>query len=493
MADEAQDCLVPGPGLPFSGDLPGGFKGYKAALLLSMVGAGLAALFICAHWAIAVVGAVAILALSAVENEPFLLFIIFLAPLSSSILTQGWRHDMSSAVHVLVIIGFFFGRFWGGRVDVRGMLRSSPARASLWFLGAILVSIVLGKAGWTRESAHSLYTVGSYVGFFFLVLAWADSPARVQRILRVLLYSTIATGVFAIVQEVVGGYTSFWLYLNPPGDDFLEWKSRATSFLSYSNSLAGYLNLVLPFALACYVLGEGRWKKLGGWTLGLGFLALLSTQSLGGLVAFLSVLVLAIISFARSRKRSMALLAGICSLVCLLYVLRGTLNATHTEQALGPDAAVRLLLWGTAWSYFTHSPVTGVGWGNFVGLYGSDLSSFSWLVPPGVFAVHNIYLQFLGETGLVGFFAFFYLVAQSWRQAWDQLRSSPDFLNMALAFGVLGALVSVLVHGFVDFLFQVSPQFGTLFWVLLALLAANCRLQRQRNTLVGEGHLGVAG
>jgi len=41
-----------------------------------------------------------------------------------------------------------------------------------------------------------------------------------------------------------------------------------------------------------------------------------------------------------------------------------------------------------------------------------------------------------------------------------------------VAFGVLGAVLSVLVHGFVDFLFQVSPQFGTQFWLLLAMLVA---------------------
>jgi hypothetical protein len=48
-----------------------------------------------------------------------------------------------------------------------------------------------------------------------------------------------------------------------------------------------------------------------------------------------------------------------------------------------------------------------------------------------------------------------------------------------LAFGVLGAIVTVLLHGFVDFFFQVSPQFGTLFWVLLALLVVSCKTVRE--------------
>ena len=59
------------------------------------------------------------------------------------------------------------------------------------------------------------------------------------------------------------------------------------------------------------------------------------------------------------------------------------------------------------------------------------------------------------------------------REAWRQFRSGRNALGRALAFGIFGAILSVLVHGFVDFLFRVSAPFGTLFWLLLALLVAN--------------------
>ncbi len=480
MANNTQDYLFPSPRLPVSGKPLEDFGGGKAVLALGMVGAGAAALFISAHWSIALVGAMVVLVLSAVESEPFLLFIIFLIPLGWSLRTEGLLRDVPSAVRSLVVVGFFLGRLWRGRVGVRGLLNSSIARASLFFLGAITVPIIFG---WTYYSVHSLW-MGSNIGFFFLVLAWADSPERVRKILSVLLYSTIITAVFAIWQEVVGGYTSFWLYLYPPGDNFQEWRWRATSFLVSDNTLAAYLNLVLPFALACYVLGQGKWKKLGGWTFGLGSLALLSTQSVGGIMGFVAILVLAIFCFARNGKKRLVLLAGLCALVCLFYLLRPILNPSHTDVAVGSDVVTRLLLWGTAWDYFMHSPVFGVGWGNFVHLYGLDLSSF---MRPEMLAVHNLYLQLLAETGLVGFVAFFYLVVQSWRQARSQWRSSVDFLDLALAFGVLGALLSVLVHGFVDFL--LDAQIPALFWVLLALLVASGRLQR-KSVL---GRVGVAG
>ena len=316
MAENNQDCLLPRPSLPVSDELLGGFKGHKIALALSMMGAGIAALFVFAHWSIALVGAAVILVLSAWESEPFILSLIFLTPLAGSLNMAGRLHDVPSAVRSLATVGFFLSRLWCGRLGLRPLLRSSPARGSLFFLGAITASVIFVKGGWTEYSSNSLYRTGSYVGFFFLVLAWADSPGRVKKILSVLLGSTIITALFAILQQAVGGYTSLWLYLHPSDTYFWEWAGRSTSFLPCANCLAGYLNLVLPLAIACYVLGQGKWKKLGGWTVGLGFVGLLSTQSLGGLLGFVSVLLLATFCLAPSRKRKLVLVAGTCALGC---------------------------------------------------------------------------------------------------------------------------------------------------------------------------------
>jgi O-antigen ligase len=211
----------------------------------------------------------------------------------------------------------------------------------------------------------------------------------------------------------------------------------------------------------------------------LGLLALLSTQSVGGLMAFVAVVLLAIFTFTRTWQKRLQLSASVIASIALLYLLRYALNPVHSEGVVGSDTAIRLLLWATAWNLFTSAPLLGVGWGNFITLYGSYLSSFSDLIPPGVFAIHNIFLQVLTETGVVGFASFFYLIVHSWRQAKAQMRSALDPFERALAFGILGALLTVLVQGAVDFIFQVSQQFGTLFWMLLALLVASGRMARK--------------
>jgi len=342
------------------------------------------------------------------------------------------------------------------------------------FLCVAIAPALLGIENLTRESARALWTLFTSVGFYFVILSWADSPQRIRRIFQALFFSTIVTAAFAILQEIVGDYTSFWLFLHPSQDWFAPMEYRAPSFFANCNFLASYLNLVIPFSLACWVLGEGRWKKLGAWTTGLGVVALLCTQSLGGLVSFGGIILLAIFCFAGNWKKKLALLAAVCALAIGFYFAKETLNPAHEGAGFTYDQAIRLVLWGIAWDFFRNSPFLGVGWGNFVVLYGSYVTNISW-IPARQFEVHNIYLQLLAETGLLGSGAFSLLIFRALRQAIRQLRCSLYPLEKALAFGVLGAIITVLLHGFVDFFFQVSPQFSTLFWVLLALLMGSSK------------------
>lgn len=453
-------------------------EGRKIAIISGLLAAATVVLIWYAHWVLAILVVIPVLVLSAAENQTFLLFMIFLIPLGWSLKSEGLLHDIPGAIRLLTIIGFFFGRALRRKLDFRQLLYPSISRISLCFLGVAAASIVLSSAGWTYSSAHALYRLSSYIGFFLVVSIWADSEERITKILRVLLYSTIMAASFALLQEAVGGYTSFWLYLNPPDDNFTEWSQRATSFLNYSNSLAGYLNLVIPLSLGLSIVGRGRWKTLGIFSCSLSIVALFATQSVGGVAAFVAILILGTLRLEKRNKRRFLGVTLIALLVCVAYLSRTVLNPAHGGESVGSETLTRLVLWNTAWNFFTHSPVLGVGWGNFVNLYGLYIQSMLAWIPSGVFAVHNIYLQLLAETGLAGFIVFIWLCFHSWRRSTYCMRTSSNSIRIAVAFGVQGAILSVLVHGCVDFLLQVSPQFGVLFWLLLGLLVACTRGNR---------------
>jgi O-Antigen ligase len=471
------------------------FPEWTLPVLLGLAAGVAAALFVTAHWTVAVAGAIIVLALSAVGCELFLFAVIFLLPLGWTLGPGSPVGDVATAARFATVGGFFLGSFWRGELDIRRLWEPRLTRASFLFGGAVLGSVIFGTNGITRDSVHAFYRLVSYIGFYLFLLAWVDSKRRLKRVAGVLLGSVLLIALYGMVQLLVGGYTSLWLYLNPPGPGFTHWNGRIPSLLNYPNSLAGYLNLVLPFALACSILRAGKiFKKYGRVSLGLGFAALLLSQSVGGLVAFGCVGALAGFWILRGFAARSAWLGGFAVLSIGFYVARDLLNPVHSAGIMGYDVGTRLLLWTTAWHFFVHSPLWGIGWGNFVGAYGGYLN-LSWM-QSGVYEVHNIYLQLLSETGVVGFVAFFALIFVALREARRQMNSASDHFEVALAFGCLGAIVTVLIHGTVDFLFEVSPPFGTVFWVLLALLAVNGRFQkgtRARDALTGGGNVVAKG
>jgi FtsH-binding integral membrane protein len=70
------------------------------------------------------------------------------------------------------------------------------------------------------------------------------------------------------------------------------------------------------------------------------------------------------------------------------------------------------------------------------------------------------------------------LVVLGFRAAYDHFRTSQNSFGRSLGFGVMGAMVAMVVQGFVEF--QIAfTQFGVLFWMLLGLLVASASLQRK--------------
>jgi len=85
---------------------------------------------------------------------------------------------------------------------------------------------------------------------------------------------------------------------------------------------------------------------------------------------------------------------------------------------------------------------------------------------------HNLYLELLAETGLIGFTVFGSLILLALRTTVRQLRETEDEFNKMIAVAVFSSICGVLVHGTVDYLFHTTPQATALFFLVLALLSA---------------------
>jgi len=117
-------------------------------------------------------------------------------------------------------------------------------------------------------------------------------------------------------------------------------------------------------------------------------------------------------------------------------------------------ALERLAHWQVGWRMFEEHPWIGVGIGNFAPEY-EHYAPAHWYEPLG--HAHNIFINFMAETGILGLAAFLLFWLSAFRFAWRSARLLPGF-PAALAIGVFGTLIYLTIHSLFDNLFVQHMQ-----------------------------------
>jgi O-antigen ligase len=289
---------------------------------------------------------------------------------------------------------------------------------------------------------------------------------------------------------------------------------RAYGTFEQPNPFAGYLEFVLPIALCLVVLSlfglrknqAKSFSKLDKWffvlawgSCGLMGLAIMMSQSRGallGLAAGVAVMI------AISSKRGILIVATLVLFLVLCLGL-GVFNILPSEisgrigqiteyfsvfdvrgvEVTSENWAVleRMARWQAAWEMFQANPWFGVGVGNYISQY-KFFALDAWPNPLG--HAHNIYLHMTAEAGIIGGAGYVLLIALwlvSGGRVVRKLRARlklpaslewPDQrVAVALALGLLGALVAVSIHNGFDNLYvhDLNVQVGMTLGLLTAL------------------------
>jgi O-antigen ligase len=194
--------------------------------------------------------------------------------------------------------------------------------------------------------------------------------------------------------------------------------------------------------------------------------------SRGGWIA-LAVALMAVVGLRDRRATVVAIAAGLVLIVALFFAGTGWLPATVANRVsdlgsyvAGPDPArteitdenfavlERLAHWQAGLKMFEDHPWLGIGIGNYAVAY-ERYAPPHWYEPLG--HAHNIFINFLAETGVTGFVAFVCFWLGAWRLAWRASRRNQDYAS-AFAIGVLGTIVYLTVHSQFDNLFVQHMQ-----------------------------------
>jgi len=347
-------------------------------------------------------------------------------------------------------------------------MRSGPhTHVTLWSLaigGALVASTLfstnrLQSAQGSYERMQGALTTLCQLALFLMIVDRLRSPAQVERLLAAIAWGSAPVALYGLLQA---------LKLDP-----LPWTvegSRVISTLGRSNFVGAYLVLVLPITLACLV--QARDKVRAHYT-GLFVTQLACLAATMGRAAWLGafaaggVLWLAII-WQRDRRRLavIAACAGIPGLVAGIVALPFIPGLTGSIGARG-------VIWRATWSLVAARPILGYGPETFGQVFTSVFPpELVYLQGRAVIVdrAHNMILDTLVTTGIVGLLAYAALIGTTLALGVRTLLHSPDRQTRVIVTAGLAAVVGHLVE--TQFSFAVTTT-ATLFWILLGMLAAS--------------------
>jgi O-antigen ligase len=228
--------------------------------------------------------------------------------------------------------------------------------------------------------------------------------------------------------------------------------ARIRSLYGSPNNLGLYMGRAIPIATAVALLGTQRWRRVA-YSLALIPLlaAALLSFSRGALLFGIPASLVVILLFWGGRKTAIALagLAG-AGLLALIPLSSNPRFANLLDLSSG-TSFFRINVWRSAWAMFMDHPLLGVGLDNFLYEYrGRYIQPEAWQ-EPNLPHAHNIFLDALSRTGLLGIAALLAMLFAFYRTTVKSLHTTKDDPNLrALVIGLLASMVNYLAHGMVD-------------------------------------------
>jgi putative inorganic carbon (HCO3(-)) transporter len=253
------------------------------------------------------------------------------------------------------------------------------------------------------------------------------------------------------------------------------------------NAVALFLLPLIALASSLLFYGQRIERLVGAVFLVLGLPVFLLTLSRGGYLALGAVL----LGLALTHRRRLWLVAAAAIAAAIFTRIPAiAIRIGHDLNFTDPTNTLvgRVPLWKATLQLLAHNPVFGAGLSGFetrLAPYWNATHTDRFIYP------HNIVLNFWVATGILGVFAFGWIMLAAFQLTWRQWRHG-DQPWKPFQLGVLLALVGIVVHGLVDVPYF-KNDLSLEFWVLLAVAWSGARWAALPAGLVAAGdRLGVA-
>ena len=384
----------------------------------------------------------------------------------------------------LAIFLWMLKRALGYRADsFKRMLPWTELNKALGLLFVVNILSLIFSANFELSMRGLIHKELKFILIYFMLVEVINSKAR----LRSVLITIIASAALIIADAGVQYFR---------GVDFLRgyYGARLSASFSAANLFAGWLITITPLFFGLLVISKKKNRIIKALLLALFIMlliCLIMTYSRGGWLGFfigfslmlgysfkklsqktkLSCLLICVILFIsflilpQSLKNKMAAIGDIDLkyTMTLNERIKLTLNQDNVN-----DFPVRFNLWKESIGIIKDYPLVGSG----LNTYSTVVKDYKIFDQGGMYS-HNSFLQKAAETGLLGLFAFLWVLFIFFKTCMLQVIQKNDFLTL----GLMSGLLAFLIHAFFD-THLYSLQLVVLFWYMLGLTMAVIKIKK---------------
>jgi putative inorganic carbon (hco3(-)) transporter len=336
----------------------------------------------------------------------------------------------------------------------------------LGFYGLIGFSSMLYAANAARVMDALVYFAKDAV-IAVVVVVLLQTGTSFRRVVWVLIFVGIFLGTLSSYQYLMGDFTNnFWGFANARVMQILGQTNdyRIGGPIGDPNFFAQIMVVITPLALERFIHEPRMIRRLIAlWSLVVVVLSIMFTYSRGG---FLALAVTILLYFIVYPPRSYQMPIFILSILLLfsfapknyfdrILSLDQFFGSTSSLRVQDDALRSRVTENLTAWEMVKSNPLLGVGLSNYSVVFAEYSKSLGVTIPDHEVAAHDLYLEVLAETGILGLSIFGLMIFLSLRAAFIARREFmrahlSDYAGLVSSFamGLIGYLVAAtFVHG----------------------------------------------
>ena len=339
-----------------------------------------------------------------------------------------------------------------GKLSCKGAF--IKGKAALVYIIIIIFGGVLSFAIADSIPIALIYTLFISVVFLFIILV--KNKLALKSILLAAVIAALGTALIGIYQYLTGNIEVGWI-----DSEMFSGMVRIYSTFENPNVYGEYLLFMIPLGVVLFFSSK-RWlyKLLWAGATLLMVVAMLLTMSRGCWIGLAAGI---FIYFVIADRRFLWLFFA--AVILMPFVLPESIMVRLLSIGNLEDSSslYRLYIWLGTFSMLKDYWLTGVGLGTkaFSGVYSAY--AYNGIIAPHP---HNMYLNIMSETGIVGFIGFIWFAVTGLKNSISTAFNGAGF-KKHMGAGLTAAFIGIFVQGIFDNVFY-NYRIVLMFWMFIA-------------------------